>query len=385
MRVIVVFSWGLSGPFGDINMDIQSPPLGRREASILERGSFQGSGSEYFGIWIVNVILTILTLGIYSAWAKVRRKRYFLGNTYVAGHSFDYHAKPKQILIGRLIVFAYAIAFNVTAQFMPIVSGILGLAMIFLLPWIFMRSLRFNARVTSYRNVRFEFTGSLGGAFLAVFAGGLITVLSLGILAPLASRWLYRYVFDNLRYGDRPFRTTLTLGSLYRVWFVPFFLVIFGTIGVIIVLTILGVLFGGLLLPSADQLAEGNFSQATMIVITYAAALPFLAVYFAATTFYRIGVRNVVMNAAVLDEKHALFSYLSRSNYFWIVFSNIIVTVFSLGLMRPWAAVREARYLAEYSGIYIDGDLDGIVSSIQTTSAAVTAEYMDLEGFDFGF
>ena len=38
---------------------------------------FNGRGGEFFGIWIVNILLSIITLGIYSAWAKVRTKRYF--------------------------------------------------------------------------------------------------------------------------------------------------------------------------------------------------------------------------------------------------------------------------------------------------------------------
>ncbi len=41
---------------------------------------FHGKGGEFFGIWIVNVILSIITLGIYSAWAKVRTYQYFYGN-----------------------------------------------------------------------------------------------------------------------------------------------------------------------------------------------------------------------------------------------------------------------------------------------------------------
>jgi len=48
--------------------------------------SFTGDAREYFNIWIVNIALTILTLGIFSAWAKVRKKRYFYGNTYADGH-----------------------------------------------------------------------------------------------------------------------------------------------------------------------------------------------------------------------------------------------------------------------------------------------------------
>lgn len=64
---------------------------------------FYGTGSEYFRIWIVNLLLTIITLGIYSPWAKVRRLRYFYGNTELNDESFDFTANPKRILIGRLI------------------------------------------------------------------------------------------------------------------------------------------------------------------------------------------------------------------------------------------------------------------------------------------
>ena len=62
------------------------------------RFHFHGQGSEFFRIWIVNLVLTILTLGIYSAWAKVRTKRYFYGNTELAGDRFDYLASPIAIL-----------------------------------------------------------------------------------------------------------------------------------------------------------------------------------------------------------------------------------------------------------------------------------------------
>ena len=64
---------------------------------------FTGDVGEYFGIWVVNVFLTIVTLGIYSAWAKVRTKRYLYGNTVLDGSPFDYDANPTAILKGRLI------------------------------------------------------------------------------------------------------------------------------------------------------------------------------------------------------------------------------------------------------------------------------------------
>ena len=65
--------------------------------------SFTGTGGEYFKIWIVNLALTIVTLGVYSAWAKVRRLQYFYRHTRLAGAGFDYHGDPIAILKGRII------------------------------------------------------------------------------------------------------------------------------------------------------------------------------------------------------------------------------------------------------------------------------------------
>lgn len=63
---------------------------------------FTGSGSEYFRIWIVNLLLTLVTLGIYYPWAKVRRLRYFYGNTLVAGHAlWTFTASPRRCCAAR--------------------------------------------------------------------------------------------------------------------------------------------------------------------------------------------------------------------------------------------------------------------------------------------
>lgn len=86
---------------------------------------FKGKGGEFFGIWIVNVLLTIITFGIYSAWAKVRTKRYFYGNTYVDNDNFEYHAEPMQILKGRLVAVAVLVIWAVANAFFPAASAAL--------------------------------------------------------------------------------------------------------------------------------------------------------------------------------------------------------------------------------------------------------------------
>lgn len=349
-------------------------PIGRQAA--FERGSFTGSAGEYFGIWIVNILLTIVTIGIYSAWAKVRRKRYFNGNTVLHGRAFGYHATGGQIFKGRLIAFGFIIVMNVLAFIIPPAALLSPIAILIFLPWLMMRSIRFNARVTSYRNVRFDFVGTAGGAFVSIMLGSMVAFLSFGILAPFSSRWATKYVFGNLRYGDRPLTADPTIGKLYKAWLIPALMVVVGGI-------VFGMLSTGLFatLWSLDgETTEAKFS-ATLSIAMFGAFL----IYGLAAIVYRVGVRNVVVSSMVLDGKHQLGSDLSRGRYLWIVISNLVVSVLTFGLMRPWAAVREARYSVEHTSIRFDGDVGEVLSSIEATGAAVSAEYMDMEGFEFGF
>src|SRR5512142_1603446 len=113
-----------------------------QEQQQLHKFEFTGTGWEYFRIWIVNLLLTIVTLGIYSAWAKVRRMQYFYRNTRLADASFDYHGDPKAILKGRFIAFALLLVYNLTLKFNPILGLVVGLLLGLAMPWLLMRSLR---------------------------------------------------------------------------------------------------------------------------------------------------------------------------------------------------------------------------------------------------
>ncbi len=346
---------------------------------------FYGKAGEYFGIWIVNILLTVLTLGIYSAWAKVRRKRYFYGCTWLAGSSFDYHARPISILIGRIIVLIFLIAYNLSIQFLPIVGGLLGLAFLFAIPWFVMRGLRFNARVTSYRNIRFDFTGGYWEAFLAFVLGGLLAYSTLGILAPIASQWMWNYTLGNLRYGNRPIACDPRLGKLFGRWLLPFLVAIIG----LVVMVLLGVgLFFLILffeLDSANSFfGEENISPTQIVLLVYAGFIPFFIVFMIAGLIYQAGVRNVAFNETVIDSRHLLSSNLHRGRYTWIAVSNFLATIFTLGLARPWAAIRMTRYLAVCTALYTTGSLDDYLGDASVEGAAAGSEFMDFEGIDFG-
>src|SRR5688572_11152851 len=179
---------------------------------------FTGSGGEYFRIWIVNLLLTLLTLGIYSAWAKVRRLKYFYGNTELAGGTFDYHGSPIAILKGRLIAIGLFLLYNAATSIISVWSAIALGFLALLLPWLLRNSFRFRLRYSSYRGVRFSFRGSNGDAY-AVFLGHLLIMVATAyIAAPLFHHRLKKYQHGNSYYGQTAAAFDATDGQFFRAY-----------------------------------------------------------------------------------------------------------------------------------------------------------------------
>ena len=347
--------------------------------------SFTGNAREYFGIWIVNLLLSIVTLGIYTAWAKVRRLRYFYGNTWLDGHNFEYHAKPMQILIGRLIVLGYLIFTQVVANFYPILGLVLILPYIIILPWVLNKALSFNARMTSYRNVRLGFEGTYWRSLGIFILMPLAVSLSSGLIAPIASQMAMNYLGNNTRYGNLKFETHTPLGPLYANLGWTFLFSLAG-------LFILGFSAFGVIAASGSGLAdlaaafdpEGTATDLLATISIFGIIIAIYAVFIFAYIFYSAGVRNVAFNHTILDGVHRFKSNISRLRYVWIIFSNFIAVIFTIGLLRPWAAVRSWSYLVSNTALIQAGDMPISKNVIDPSGNAATAEYLDIDGIDFG-
>jgi uncharacterized membrane protein YjgN (DUF898 family) len=196
---------------------------------------FKGKAAEYFGIWIVNLLLTLVTLGIYSAWAKVRRKKYFYNNTLIDNVGFDYHAKPIAILKGRVIAFVFFIAYALGGQLSPFLPIACMLIFFFALPWLVVRSSMFNARNTSHRGLRFDFVGKVSTAFRVFFVLPILTVLSLWMAAPYVSHQKNKFIMSNHRFGKSQFDMQAKVRSFYRVYW---FLILVPLIGILAAIAI---------------------------------------------------------------------------------------------------------------------------------------------------
>src|SRR5277367_5346930 len=242
-------------------------PAANSAAGVPAPVHFTGRGTEYFGIWIVNLLLTIVTLGIYSAWAKVRRLQYFYRHTEVAGSSFDFHGKPLKILIGRaiavLMLIAYNYAVRIHSPWTLAVVGVIALAM----PWLLRNSFRFRLYNTSWRGVRFHFKGAVGSAYRVFLLNGFLTMITLYLLAPFMHQRLKAYQHNNSWFGKTQCSFHARVGQFYKVYFV----VLAGALlfGALIILSGVGGTFVALSQAKAGGAPPSPHAIVRMIGILY--------------------------------------------------------------------------------------------------------------------
>ena len=316
---------------------------------------FSGEGAEYFRVWIVNILLTIVTLGIYSAWAKVRNKRYFYGNTTLDGASFDYSADPVKILKGRLIAVAFFIVYVVVAELNPLVGLLMFGVLLVLMPWIIVRSLAFNAHYSAYRNVRFSFDGKVMDAAGCFIGWPILALLTLGILTPLVYQKQQRFMVENHRYGTEP----LTFNGAVRDYYFLFL----GAMGLFIGVLLLGVLAGQL--------------------VSILSLVFMIGAYLAAFAYFSMQRMNLLYNNSALGD-HGFEANLKLGSYAWLMFTNTLGILLTLGLFIPWARVRTARYKVQHIAFVCAGDMDGIVAAQQGKVDALGQEVGDIFNFDVG-
>lgn len=350
---------------------------------------FRGTARDYFGVWVVNVLLTLCTLGIWSAWAKVRTLRWFHGHTYLAGAGFDYHATGGQILKGRLLAIAIIVGVSLIGAVWPLAERLISLFILLAIPWLVNASLGFHAYMTSWSNVRFGFQGSYGRALLAFVVLPLISIFTLGLLTPLATQQLARYMVGGHRFGHAAFFSAPRLGALYAA--------LLRGMGIFIVVCLAGILAA----QWVGQAANPEFSFTEMLqgltsplqrhpspgLRMFLSVFPVLlatlyAALIIATLYYGACAHNEILNRCALQGGHRLRSAVTPWRYLWIILSGIVASILTLGLAYPWARVRQYRYVTQRITVLAAPGLDEFVSQQPAhVPGAFGAEFSQLEGF----
>ncbi|GGA66923.1 membrane protein [Arenimonas soli] len=351
----------------------QPPPHEPRRLPV----EFTGRAGEFFGIWIVNVVLTLLTLGIYSAWAKVRTERYFYGNTRIDGTPFEYLATPIQILKGRLVAYAVVVALGISAHFgFLVVYFPLVFAVLLLLPWLLQRALRFRARYSAWRGLRFRFVNGVDDAYLNFMFRPMLQIPTLYMLLPWVRKHQQEYIVTGHRFGGLRFSFQGELGPYY----IPFAICLGAGFAAYFVM-VLAVFAGALLFDGARTGGETDPNGLMLSVL-----LPVVVVYLvllALPVFLRTRYTNLMWGNSRLGP-HRFACTLRARDIIWIYLSNGVAILCTLGLAVPWAMVRLAKYRAAHFELLALGDLDEFVAEAERAEGAASAELVDALDLDVG-
>lgn len=339
--------------------------------SRIEPVQFHGTGSEYFGIWIVNLVLTILTFGIYSAWAKVRRLRYFYQHTELAGAHFDYHGNPWAILKGRFIALGLVLAYNLSIEVSLKLFALTLLLVIVIMPWLLRQSFRFRLHYSSYRGLRFAFKGTTKDSYITFLVYGFFTIITAYLAAPLFHRQMKLYQHGNSQFGQTRFSFGATTGEFYVAW------------GVVMALGLLlgiAAIFGPVV---AGMFMQGS-TEAHSIKMMVITAIIFLVVLVGSlflVPLWESATQNLIWNSTTLGP-HRFECKLSPGRLMGIYLSNLVLVMVTLGLFMPWAQVRLARYRASAMGMITAGSMDDFLVAQEAGESAIgeeTAEFFDID------
>lgn len=372
--------------------------------------TFTGSGSEYFRIWIVNILLLLVTFGLYYPWAKVRKLRYFHGNTFVAGSPLDFHGNPRQMLRGFLLVSLLMLLYSVAGQVSATAGSIAGLILGLLWPALLRASLQFRLANTSWRGLRFSFTGPLKGAYMvyltpmlamggiaalgglafailpksfgfaAPFVMGLVILLGMAAMVPYV--WWRFKQYQHSHYALGQLQTQFKAG--YKDVLGVFLRT--GLIGVLGLVAGLGCMILLLVLGAIDMPNRGD-RQGMAQVMTHLVPVFFgvmLLAQLAQWPYFTSRMQNLVWTQT--GNRQVRFkSHLRLLPLIGLTVKNWVLVILTLGLYWPFAAIALARIKLEAIVVHTRQDPDLLVAQAQNLSQDAAGDLAaDLIGIDIG-
>jgi len=277
------------------------------ETTTPQKLHFHGTGAALFGIQFVNILLTIVTLGLYYPWAKAATLRYMYQETDFLGTRFVFHGTGKEMFWGfikaaAIIIALYSVYFagiflnNITLIIVGTVLLFGGLLL--LMPMIIHGGMRYRMSRTSWRSIHFGYRGNLKALMFLFWKNVLLTIVTLGIYGSWMEINLRQYIIGSVRFGNVKFNYQGNGLQLFMIHFRGIFLSIIT----------LGIYF-----------------------------------FWYTKSLFNYYIDNIQMEQE--DRIIKLESSATGGGFFGVMITNIFIILFTLGLGAPWATVRVMNYI----------------------------------------
>lgn len=314
---------------------------------IPQRLKFYGDGGKYFGILVVNFLLTIVTLGLYYPWAKAKSLQYLYGETEFAGSRLQFHGTGNEmfkgfikaiILIGVIfgIYTVLGMSGNMTLALIGAAEYMLGIILI--IPLAIHGGLRYRMSRTSWRGIHFGYRGRLGELFRIYLSGVFLTIVTLGIYGSWLSINIRNYCIGHIRLGNCKFKYTGNGSDFFWLNVKGFFLTIL-TFGIY-------------------------------------------------TFWYARNLNHYFVDNLKLEQDGSEFTFnstISAGDIFLLGITNYFLIVFTLGIGTPWAILRQMRMVID--NIELEGAFnpETVVQTEEDYTNATGEDMLDMLdiGLDF--
>lgn len=391
---------------------------------------FKGIGSEYFGIWIVNLLLLMVTFGLYYPWARVRKLVYFAQSTEVGGYPLSFHGKAKQMFVPFIVAVLGFIAYTIAESAVPILAFAILALFALAWPWLFKAANRFRLGKTEWRGLRLGFLGTTGGAYKAILipiAVGMAmysvsiwlgtanpdfeglddaetksTLKTIGLviggfflvnlaLFPLFTFFIKRYQHNNFAYASLKTHFSARLRDFY--WLFAKTLCVAALSLLVFASPLLILYFGFIDFPTElfssdiEKNLEENPGEALGLVmafmIFFILAFVFARFYFVVvSTFWQTGLFNLLWPNTKANQTRFV-SNLSFRKFLGITVLNAILVTLTMGIYLPFAQLAIARVKLHALHIESDADIDSVIADVRSgkTSAAadIAADVLDID------
>jgi len=335
----------------------------------IHRLKFHGTGEALFGIFILNLLKIILTLGIYYFWGKVKTRTFIWGQTEFAGDRFAYHGTGLELFLGWVkasVLFGGVLALQwvLTVSDHPYIGTLaLWLGIGGLVPLAQIGTMRYRLSRSSWRGVRFSFRGAVQPFFLLSLRGLALSAITFGIFYPFYECESRAYLIDQSRFGSSSFQFDGQPKDLFWIYARHSIAMLVGM-----------VVLAGIIFATHDLTAVGNGSVSPLI--GFAMFVPFMVLVGIVMLSVNVSRRRFFSN-------HTSFAgarfktTITMGNLLGLYATNALLLLFTLGLAFPWVTVRSRRYDCDH--LTLTGVLD--LDVIQQDAQKATAVGEELSGF----
>jgi len=326
--------------------------------------AYVGRLGPLYRLMVTNLLLTIVTLGIFRFWARTRLRQFLWAHTTLGGEAFEYTGTGGELLRGFLRALVVVLPVGLVAaagqlllpgEAAPIVSLVLYLLLGFLALVGSFAAQRYQLRRSTWRGIRFGMDGSPFAYGRAMAWRWALTPFTLFLMLPWVAAAGLSRTLGQARFGTMRFSFVGEGGTLF-----PWMILAVGAFWLALLPGM--ALAGGLIWAAFATLFQARPGQPPDAALGFAIVAGMLALF--AVLAFAFAIGGAVYRAATLrftyehirlgPMRFGFAHSVGRTALFLI--ANALLVLLSLGLLLPFALHRRMQFLA--AGVRLAGAID---------------------------